>query len=668
MTKAGNAGSAPLAQPGHEQLVDLAFAVTAAVVVIASVVMDDPSVAYDFPAPDAVLVLLLLVASLPLAMRRRRPFAVLLVSTGATCLVAALGWNTGLVPACPTIALYSVAAWGSWRTARNGLLVVYAGEGGLALLRAPFHDHPIALLGLAVFTVAWLFGLHMRRKRAATDRAVARATAAEHRRVVAAERAVLTERLRIAGELHDVVSHTLSVIAVQSATARHELARSSGHAAATLSVIAAASRNALDDLRRMLGMLRTEPLTTRTQSAMPTGSAVLTPAGGVARDAVVDALLAGALAVLVVSAGFLPDPTEANIFREPDAWSVALGLVASLPLAMRRQRPLAVFFVTTSAATTLAALGWHNDWPFVCIIVALYTVAVRRTWPILMACLLFGYAGIGLLAMMRTPHFDTPIDVVQPFELLAVAIGRVVRRWRRDQVAAVERQLEAERTRVVLAERAVVAERLRVARELHDVVSHTLTVIAVQSGIALHQLATHPERAGPALTVIEDASHTALDDLRRMLDVLHDGHQLYAHLAPSPGLAELELLVSAHRATHGPVKLDIDRAVESAPTSLRLTAFRLVQEALTNVGKHAPGAAAYVSVSTVDDRVIVQIDNDNTAQPARPGPTGHGYGLVGMRERATLFDGTLTAGPRPGGGFRVRAILQPVIHTSEATR
>lgn len=653
MGEAGDPDVAAVSRWNRDRLSDLAFAVVIAAAAVVSVFATDSG---------AWLVLPILVASLPLALRRRWPFSVLLVSSGASFFTAALGWDSSITSLCSAFALYTVAAWGPRRAVVAGVLVMLGGEAGLALIGAPFFDSPLAWFGVVCHTVPWLFGLYMRRRRAARDRAVADAAEAERLRGAAAERAVIAERLRIAQELHDVVAHTLSAIAVQSATARHDLAQSPRQAATALSSIETASRDALSDLRRMLGVLRTGPLADQPEVEEVSRALV---SGGAVRRAVADAVLAGALAVLVIAGEFVFGAADTHVYREPTAWSIVLGLLSCLPLAVRGRRPFLVFILTMSAASTLAALGWNSDWALFCTIIALYTVALQRTWPVIAASLLFGYSAIVVLAVLDTPNFTTAADIIgQPLELLAVALGRVVRRQRRDHLGAVERLLEAERTRAVLAERAVVAERLRIARELHDVVSHTLTVIAVQSGVARHQLTEHPEVAGPALAAIEEAGRSGLEDLRRMLDVLHDAADTDASLAPSPGLAELELLVSAHRAAYGAIELTVDPAVESASASLQVTAFRLVQEALTNVRKHAPGAAAHVSVAVVDGQVVVQIDDDGTRQPIRTGSAAGGYGLTGMRERTALFDGTLEAGPRHGGGFRVRAVLRPLAQTS----
>ncbi len=185
-------------------------------------------------------------------------------------------------------------------------------------------------------------------------------------------------------------------------------------------------------------------------------------------------------------------------------------------------------------------------------------------------------------------------------------------------------------------------------------VTHTLSAVAVQAAVARHRLDDASGIAAGALSIVEDASRSVMDDLRRMLGILRDDSDLErASLSPTPGIAELEVLASAHRAAHGPVELTVDPAVGAVPDSVQLTAFRLVQEALTNVRKHAPGAPARVRVGVEGDWVLVDVENDGLPAAATTG----GFGLKGMRERVALFGGTLDAGPHDGGGFRVRARL-----------
>jgi signal transduction histidine kinase len=670
----------------RDWLVDSVLAAALSALVVSSVLTKPGSAAYDFAAPNAWLVVLGLAASLPLAVRRRWPFAVLAVVLTATFLIAALRWNAGNAPFCLMLALYTVGAWRSLVAGVAGPIVTYVALGGLALLRVPYFDKPQAVLIFVSVTVAWVLGLVMRGWRHARDAAVARALSAEQARAAAAERAVFAERLRIARELHDVVSHTLSVIAVQSGVARYQHGTEPSPIRAALMVVEDASRTALDDLRRMLGVLRAEPAGGpdaepaggrdadgwTTTAAMPVTAAVpVTAKPGLVREWLVDAVVAAALAAFALSNAFVKDPSAAVDYPQPTIWLVVLALVASLPLAMRRRWPLAVLTLTAGAFFLITIGGWNPDVAGFCSYVALYTVAAWRRLPVAGFGLALVLTAEAVPVLLGAPHPTYMDDLAGMGVLVPWMLGLVVRRWRRDRAAAQARAFSAQRTQAAVAERAVFAERLRIARELHDVVSHTLSVIAVQSGVARHQLGTAAGPTGTALSVIEQASRTALDDLRQMLGVLQasegDG---VAALGPSPGVAELELLASAHRAAYGPVELTMDPAARSVPQTIQTTAYRLVQEALTNVRKHAPGSPARVSVSAADGIVVVQVDDDGPRRlgtaPSHENDTVQGYGLAGMRERVALFDGALQAGPCPGGGFRVRAVLRATTREAAA--
>ena len=663
----------------RDWLVDSLLAAALSALVVSSVVTKPAAAGYDFAAPNAWLVVLALAAALPLAARRRWPLTVLAVVLTATFLIAALRWNAGNAPFCLMFALYTVGAWRGPVVGAAGPIVTYVALGGLALLRVPYFDQPQALLIFVSVTVAWVFGLVMRRWRHARDAAVGRALAAERARAAAAERAVFAERLRVARELHDVVSHTLSVIAVQSGVARYQLGAQPNPIRAALTVIEEASRTALDDLRRMLGVLRagsagggdtdgrdTDGGDTDGRDAggwTATAAAPVTAKPALVREWVVDAVVAAALAAFALSNAFVTDPSVGFDYPRPTMWLVVLALVASLPLAVRRRWPLAVLTLTAGAFFLITIGGWNQDVAGFCSYVALYTLAAWRRLPVAvfgLALVLTAEAGPVLLGAPHPTYMD---DLAGMGVLVPWALGLIVRRWRRDRAAAQARALAAQRTRAVAAERAVFAERLRIARELHDVVSHTLSVIAVQSGVARHQLGIPSGPTGTALSVIEQASRAALDDLRQMLGVLQasEGDPVAA-LGPSPGVAELELLASAHRAAYGPVELTVDPAVRSVPQTIQMTAYRLVQEALTNVRKHAPGSPARVSVSAADGIVVVQVDDDGPRRLGTPPSHGNdatqGYGLAGMHERVALFDGRLHAGPCAGGGFRVRAVLR----------
>jgi signal transduction histidine kinase len=388
------------------------------------------------------------------------------------------------------------------------------------------------------------------------------------------------------------------------------------------------------------------------------------PAERWTREWLVDAVLAAALAAIALSSVLTNDPSIAGEFREPDTSLVLLALLGSLPLVARRRWPLAVHTTMVIALVLIGTRGYNTGLVTACLMFSLYTVAAHRSRLAAVAGLVVLYAGLVALGLGDAYYFrfdDWLGWIATAGFVIAWALGLLVRRWREDRERALARALAAERTRAAAAERAVMAERLRIAREMHDIVAHTLSVIAVQSATARHQLDSYPERAGAALGTIEQASRAALDDLRRMLGILRTdhGHSEPPGLAPSPGVADIELLVSAHRATHGPVEITVDPAVETAPESLRTTVFRLVQESLTNIRKHADGASATVSIIADGDSVIVDVTDDGPATSDATSPAGEpGLGLAGMRERVAMFDGGLEAGPCEDGGFRVRAVLR----------
>jgi signal transduction histidine kinase len=229
--------------------------------------------------------------------------------------------------------------------------------------------------------------------------------------------------------------------------------------------------------------------------------------------------------------------------------------------------------------------------------------------------------------------------------------------------AARERRLRAARAAAELASRAVAEERLRIARELHDVVAHSMGVIAVKAGTARYLLSSRPEEAGLALEVIETASRSALAEMRQMLGLLRpspDGQR--PELRPVPDLGDLPALVSRAAAAGVEVTLDV-AGTEALPAGVGLSAYRIVQEAITNVIKHAAPAQCHVTVRADIDadsdmaasRLTIEVRDDGPGGSRACEPPGHG--LIGMRERAEMHAGTFSAGPLDGGGFAVRATL-----------
>ena len=341
------------------------------------------------------------------------------------------------------------------------------------------------------------------------------------------------------------------------------------------------------------------------------------------------------------------------------ALGYALALVHTLPLAARRRFPGAVLALGVASGLAVAALGLSPIVLGVAILVAVYSVAAYGTRWVSLAGL--AAAEVGSVAVQLTPgRFQVPTVVSNGLVIGAAwLLGHFVGVRRAYTARLEERTAELEQAREELARRAVTEERLRLARELHDVVAHAMSVIAVQSGVGAHVASTQPEEAAKALAAIEATSRAALEELRRLLGVLRQDGEPQGDLSPVPGLADLDsLLAEVSKAGLG-VRLRVEGTPSPLPAGVDLSAYRIVQEALTNVVKHAGEARAQVTVGYRDQEVTVEVTDDGRGvrAPAGNGRAGVGHGLIGMRERVAAFNGDLEAGPRPGGGFRVAARL-----------
>jgi signal transduction histidine kinase len=286
-------------------------------------------------------------------------------------------------------------------------------------------------------------------------------------------------------------------------------------------------------------------------------------------------------------------------------------------------------------------------------VIALYTVATRCERR---AALAAGAAtGVALalpVAAARGVSSTGFAAVMYAVFMVAWVLGDNVR-TRRAYLAEVEARAERlERDREERARRAVAAERARIARELHDVISHNVSVMVVQAAAGNDVFATRPERARDALGSIESIGREALVELRRLLGVVSpDDDADGARFAPQPGLARLPELLDQVRAGGLRVELTVQGEPRDVPAGVDLSAFRIVQEALTNTLKHARASRADVWLRYTDASLDVEVLDDGSAAA----PVGQGRGIVGMRERAAMLGGELAAGPRPAGGFRVRA-------------
>jgi signal transduction histidine kinase len=218
-----------------------------------------------------------------------------------------------------------------------------------------------------------------------------------------------------------------------------------------------------------------------------------------------------------------------------------------------------------------------------------------------------------------------------------------------------QRAEEAERTRDETARRRAVEERLRIARELHDSLTHSISVIQVQAGVAVHLARKRGEDVPPALLAIQEAGADATRELRATLSVLRSQDHYGSEDCDGSGLGQLDSLVARARSAGLPVRLTVTGARRPLPPDVDQAAYRIVQEALTNVSRHASQACASVHLQYAPDALTVQINDDGKSVSTMS--AGPGLGLIGMRERVSALGGRLHAGPREGGGFQVRAEL-----------
>ena len=334
----------------------------------------------------------------------------------------------------------------------------------------------------------------------------------------------------------------------------------------------------------------------------------------------------------------------------------ALILAHSLPIALRRRFPVQVLACGLGTGLAFASLRLNLIPLGLSILIYVYSVAALRPRRVSLAGLAATEVMLALVFLARPRALGDRSTLVADCVIVAAAwwLGDGTRRRHEAVTAARERAAELERAREELARRAVVEERLRIARELHDVVAHSMSIIAVQSGVGAHVLDSQPEEARKALAAVEATSRQALTEMRRLLGVLRQEAEPSGSLAPSPGLAEVDALAADVARAGARVEVRIEGTRPELPLGLDLSAYRIVQEALTNVVRHAGPATARVRIRYAPDTVDIEVvDDGRGAGTGR----GDGHGIAGMRERAALYGGSLDAGPLPGGGFRVAARL-----------
>src|SRR5919198_3798298 len=359
-----------------------------------------------------------------------------------------------------------------------------------------------------------------------------------------------------------------------------------------------------------------------------------------------DAALAIALAAFINLGTFFA--TRNQPARRPfDAGSVVLILVAALSLTARRRYPVATLFIVLASTLVYFGIGYPNGPIWLTLLLA-YVTAIIRGHRLPAAVV----AVLGFLLFPWLDHFIRHRPGPPALVLVALAAWLIVLLGVAEAIRIRrERAAEALRIKEEEGRRRASEERLRIARELHDSLGHYLSLINVQSGVALHLNQQLPEQVRGSLVAIKDASKEGLTELRSVLEILRQEGEP-APRTPTSTLARLDELVSQASAAGLEVQTETEGEVRQLPFGVDVAAFRIVQEALTNVTRHAGPATATVHVTYGERDLTVQVDDDGRGPSGSTAPGG-GKGIVGMRERVDALGGELQAGARPGGGFRV---------------
>jgi signal transduction histidine kinase len=355
------------------------------------------------------------------------------------------------------------------------------------------------------------------------------------------------------------------------------------------------------------------------------------------------------LALQLTGAAFIPGVWHAfSPARSFGPLDWALLVAGPVALVARRYHPVLVLWVTFAATLAPAGTGLTH----LSFVVAFFVAATAGKRYAAWLALVLSFIWVIWLAPLVYGYVVPPANdaLLLAGWMLAVAIAAEATRIRAERAAvtSASRQLDQRRQQS--------EERLRIARDLHDVIGHNISLINVQASMGLDLIDSQPEQARAALSAIKSASKDALEELRTMLTPLR-GDAAAAPRSPAPGLDRLPELIELTRAAGLTVEVEITGTAPPLPAAVQLAAYRIIQESLTNVARHAGQARVTVRVTCDDANVCVQIDDDGTPPAGAGSVIGTGSGIAGMRERATALGGSLSAGFRHGGGFRVSARL-----------
>ncbi|WP_103889493.1 sensor histidine kinase [Actinacidiphila yanglinensis] len=350
--------------------------------------------------------------------------------------------------------------------------------------------------------------------------------------------------------------------------------------------------------------------------------------------------------------------------------AIPLSIALAFVVALRRRAPERLLLVALAVGLLQLAAGVRTNPGDAAFLVIIYTCASNgKRWSSRLA-LTAGLAAAPLSMLRWPPHSEYSTiwtTLLQTFFLTVIfalswVVGDRLRTRRAYYAELEERAARLHREREAQSKAAVAAERARIARELHDVVAHNVSVMVVQADGAAYVLDAAPDQAKQALTTISTTGRQALAEMRRLLGLLRAGDDAGGEYVPQPGVDQLADLIDQVRGAGLPVRFEVAGQARPLSSGVELTAYRIVQEALTNVRKHGgDGASASVLLGFGDAKLDLLIEDDGRGARrelyAQGGPDGLGHGLIGMRERIGMVGGTLDAGPRPGGGFRISAVL-----------
>lgn len=346
-----------------------------------------------------------------------------------------------------------------------------------------------------------------------------------------------------------------------------------------------------------------------------------------------------------------------QLWHKPDVFGYVLLVVIHLPLLLRERHPVAVLFTVAAASTAYLVVGYYHSVITFAVALSIFSVAQHRPRRVSITCGLVGWTVLLYAQHLVEARMETFGIAVVTF-LAAVAwafgdgMGRLAQRG--EQLAELTERLRREQQE--RAHQAVSQEQSRIARELHDVVAHHMSVISVQAGLGRYVMKSDPDTAHAALDVIEGTAHEALSEMRRMLAVLRVSAEA-APLDSSPGLARLTDLIDRVRAAGATVDVTVDGTAVKLPSGMDLCVYRVIQESLTNVLKHADPPQARVDFRWAPHEVAVTISDRGRCQPTLPDSGAVQHGLIGMRERARIYGGQLRAGRRLDSGFEVSLTL-----------